>query len=213
MKTLAVITLLHPMSRAASERWGPFLRVKDERNHWWLGRKLTIEEFNTEFPKAVKFAGTDRPLVGLIYVENEDGQAESTEPVAMITVAEHEAKIADIQAGVNDWQAEQNAKIEAAQAQITSLEQARDQAQARILELEAQIAASAAKPTVDESTDTLSKEPAEVGTAPGSEEPDSPGAVDQATPPDSPVDPAPDIAPEPTPETATTPKVKSKAKK
>lgn len=193
MKITAVITLLHPQSRAASDRWGSFLRINGERNHWWLGRKLTVEEFNEEFPKAVKFAGPDRPLVGLIFVEGEGDAPEATEPVATITVEAHDAQIADIQAGVDAWQADQNLKLEAAATQIADLEQARLQAQARIFELEnlleaakAHILSDVDKDLAEDATTTISEElDASASASPGSV-PDSSGATNQADPPATP---------------------------
>jgi hypothetical protein len=198
MKITAVITLLHPQSRAASDRWGSFLRIKGERNHWWMGRKLTVEEFNAEFPKAVKFAGPDRPLVGLLFVEGEgEGDApEATEPVATITVEAHDAKIADIQAGVNAWQTDQNSKLEAAATQIADLEKAFADAQARVIELESLLEAAKSQSVIVEATSegtttTISEElDASASASPGSV-PDSSGATNQANPPE----PSPDSAP------------------
>lgn len=121
MKFFAIITLAQPLSRSGSDRWGQFLRAHGEKEHLWLGRKLTPEEFNTEFPKALRFAGPDRPLVGRILVEPEasDGEDDSCQNMP---VAEHEAKIAEIQAGVDAWVAEQNQKLLDAAARIDELE-------------------------------------------------------------------------------------------
>jgi len=121
MKVFAIITLAQPLSRAGSDRWGQFLRSHGEKEHLWLGRKLTPEEFNVEFPKALRFAGPDRPLVGRILAEPEasDGEGDSCHTMP---VAEHEAKIAEIQAGVDAWVAEHNQKLEAASARIAELE-------------------------------------------------------------------------------------------
>lgn len=121
MKVFAIITLAQSLSRAGSDRWGQFLRPHGEKDHLWLGRKLTPEEFNAEFPKALRFAGPDRPLVGRILVEAEasDGEGDSCHNMPL---AEHEAKIAEIQAGVDAWVAEQNQKLEAAAARIAELE-------------------------------------------------------------------------------------------
>lgn len=121
MKAFAIITLAQPLSRSGSDRWGQFLRTSGEKEHFWLGRKLTPEEFNSEFPKALRFAGPDRPLVGRILVEPDasDGEGDSCHTMS---VAEHEAKIAEIQAGVDAWVAEHNQKLEAAAARIAELE-------------------------------------------------------------------------------------------
>ncbi len=121
MKVFAIITLAQSLSRSGSDRWGQFLRAHGEKEHFWLGRKLTPEEFNTEFPKALRFAGPDRPLVGRILVEPEasDGEGDSCHNMP---VAEHEAKIAEIQAGVDAWVAEQNQKLLAAASRIAELE-------------------------------------------------------------------------------------------
>lgn len=121
MKVFAIITLAQPLSRAGSDRWGQFLRAHGEKEHLWQGRKLTPEEFNAEFPKALRFAGPDRPLVGRILVEPEasDGEGDSSHNMP---VAEHEAKIAEIQAGVDAWVAEQNQKLLDAGARIAELE-------------------------------------------------------------------------------------------
>mgnify|MGYP006348137527 CR=1 FL=1 len=121
MKVFAIITLAQALSRSGSDRWGPFLRAHGEKEHLWQGRKLTPEEFNTEFPKALRFAGPDRPLVGRILVEPEasDGEGDSCQNMP---VAEHEAKIAEIQAGVDAWVAEQNQKLVDAASRIAELE-------------------------------------------------------------------------------------------
>jgi hypothetical protein len=121
MKVFAIITLAQPLSRSGSDRWGQFLRSHGEKEHHWLGRKLSPEEFNVEFPKALRFAGPDRPLVGRILAEPEasDGEGDSCHTMP---VAEHEAKIAEIQAGVDAWVAEHNQKLEAASARIAELE-------------------------------------------------------------------------------------------
>lgn len=121
MKVFAIITLANALSRAGSDRWGPFVRPHGAREHLWHGRKLTPEEFNAEFPKALRFAGPDRPLVGRILVEplaaGEGGSC------LTMPVADHEAKIAEIQAGVNAWVAEQNQKLVDAGTRIAELEQ------------------------------------------------------------------------------------------
>lgn len=119
MKVSAVITLARPLSRAGSDRWGSFLRVNGEREHWWLGRRLTPAEFNEEFPKALRFAGPDRPLVGRILVEPE---ADGGGDCPLMPVAAHEAKIAEIQSGVDAWVAEQNQKLVEAATRIAELE-------------------------------------------------------------------------------------------
>lgn len=121
MKVFAIITLAQPLSRSGSDRWGQFLRAHGEKEHLWLGRKLTPEEFNAEFPKALRFAGPERPLVGRILVEPEasDGEGDSCHNMPL---AEHEAKIAEIQAGVDAWVAEQNQKLLDAAARIEQLE-------------------------------------------------------------------------------------------
>jgi hypothetical protein len=120
MKVFAIITLAQPLSRAGSDRWGPFLRSPGEKEHLWMGRKLTPEEFNAEFPKALRFAGPDRPLVGRILVESEvAGEGDSCHNMPL---AEHEAKIAEIQSGVDAWVAEQNQKLLDAAARIEQLE-------------------------------------------------------------------------------------------
>jgi hypothetical protein len=128
MKVFAIITLAQSLSRSGSDRWGQFLRAHGEKEHLWLGRKLTPEEFNVEFPKALRFAGPDRPLVGRILVEPEasDGEGDSIDPVYVpptLLVSEHEAKIAEIQAGVDAWVAEQNQKLLDAANRIAELEQ------------------------------------------------------------------------------------------
>jgi hypothetical protein len=122
MKVFAIITLAQSLSRSGSDRWGQFLRAHGEKEHLWLGRKLTPEEFNVEFPKALRFAGPDRPLVGRILVEPEasDGEGDFCHNMP---VAEHEAKIAEIQAGVDAWVSEQNQKLLNAAARILELEE------------------------------------------------------------------------------------------
>lgn len=120
MKVSAVITLARPLSRAGSDRWGSFLRVNGEREHWWLGRRLTPAEFNEEFPKALRFAGPDRPLVGRIVVEEPEADGEGDCP--LMPVSEHEAKIAEIQSGVDAWVVEQNQKLVEAATRIAELE-------------------------------------------------------------------------------------------
>jgi len=121
MKVFAIITLAQPLSRSGSDRWGQFLRAHGEKDHLWMGRKLTPEEFNTEFPKALRFAGPDRPLVGRILVEPEASAVEG-DSCHNMPVAEHEAKIAEIQAGVDAWVAEQNQKLVDAASRIAELE-------------------------------------------------------------------------------------------
>lgn len=139
----AVIVLANPISRVGSDRWGKFVRGRGMKEHRWLGDqnegRLTPEQFNEEFPKAIRFAGPDRPLVGRIYVDGEDGP-----PAATILVADHEAalaelqaacdaKVADIQEEVNAWTAKHNEdlagmqqKLEAAQARIAELERVKE---------------------------------------------------------------------------------------
>jgi hypothetical protein len=181
MKVFAIIALAQPLSRAGSDRWGQFLRAHGEKEHLWMGRKLTPEEFNAEFPKALRFAGPDRPLVGRILVEPEasDGEGDSYHNMP---VAEHEAKIAEIQAGVDAWVAEQNQKLLDAAARIEQLEST-----LALHEAAAKLTEEATPPKVEE---TIPEEPQ--GPSEGSDsvsagaqtpnQPDSPPDVVNETP-------------------------------
>lgn len=204
MKVFAIITLLHPLSRAGSDRWGPFVRGRGMNEHRWLGDKnegrLTVEEFNEQFPRAVKFAGPDRPLVGRILVESE----ESGEDGPSLSVQEHESKIAEIQAGLNAWTEEHNQKLAAAQVELDARQRTIDDLTAKIAELEkgppVEIAPTTPAsespgtdgpvgdvndtPSTSGPTEPLSTEsPAPATETPEESEPSSAGAQDSATSP------------------------------
>ena len=197
MKVFAIITLAQALSRSGSDRWGPFLRAHGEKEHLWQGRKLTPEEFNIEFPKALRFAGPDRPLVGRILVEPEasDGEGDSCQNMP---VAAHEAKIAEIQAGVDAWVAEQNQKLVDAAARIAELESTLGLYKAAY-----DIPVEALPPVVQE---TIPEEPQ--GPSEGSE---SVSAGAQApVQPDSPPDVVADVDPVEAPKAAPAPAKKAK---
>ena len=101
-------------------------------------RAATISPETMGNPAKAAKAGTDVEKVPAASgTTTSAGDApEATEPVAMITVEAHDAKIADIQAGVDAWQADQNSKLEAAATQIADLEKSFADAQARVIELE-----------------------------------------------------------------------------
>lgn len=172
MKVSALITLAHPLSRAGSDRWGQFVRPRGGKEHFWLGRALTPAEFNTEFPKALRFAGPDRPLVGRILVESDAAGEDVCCP--QIPTSEHEAKIAEIQEGVNAWVAEQNQKLAVAAERIAALESQLSE-QAR----QVSVPMPDAPPPTSEETIPAAPEGAAEGSDPvpaGAQVPDQPAA-------------------------------------
>jgi hypothetical protein len=175
MKITAAIHLLK-RSRNANARYGKFVRPDKAPHpslqdlHLWLGRELSIEEFNREFPAAVKCVLTTDQVFGTI-IERE-GEDDATKNDLEALKQEHEDKLAAIQSGVNAFTADANLQIAAANDQLAT------QA-ARIAELEKQLA-EATKPAAEGSTP--SPEVVDEAPSPTPPEPsDAPPAASQPT--------------------------------
>lgn len=194
----AIIFLFHKKGRTTNSRYGQFIRPDKSPHpeaqdlHLWLGRELSIEEFNEQLPKAIKSVLTTDPVACKIIVrpgeEAEAGSAEALEALKK----EHAEAVEAMQAGVNAFTADVNGKLEAAQAEI----EARD---ARIAELCAELEVFKLPPETqpaeeapDVSESTESQEPPQAAPMGEAEAPAAEGAP--ATPVASPTPATPSKA-------------------
>jgi hypothetical protein len=114
-KVSAIIFLFHKKGRTTNSRYGQFVRPDKSPHpdaqdlHLWLGRELTIDEFNDELPKAIRSVLTTDPVSCRIIVRGAD-EADTTEAIETLK-AEHAAALEAVQAGVNAFTAEANSNI------------------------------------------------------------------------------------------------------
>jgi len=87
MKTISALIHLRPLGRFAPARVGEFNRPDKpthptaEGLHLWKGRELTVAEFNTEFPIAIKRMQGGEAVHGRI-IERNDGTAKNAADLA-----------------------------------------------------------------------------------------------------------------------------------
>jgi|GEM_PF-3419186 len=176
MKQVTAIIHLVKRGRTTTARYGQFLRPDKAPHacatdlHLWLGRELSIQEFNEQLPKAIRSVlSTDT-----VYAQIIEREMEGDEPAAAALEAmkkehedalaalkvEHAAALANVQQGVNEFTAEHNEKLEWARDRIAELEAALP------------VAGEATKPevmAVEPASDTISKDAgpsSEVGAPP-----------------------------------------------
>lgn len=151
MKQVTAIIHLVKRGRTTTARYGQFLRPDKPPHacatdlHLWLGRELSIQEFNEQLPKAIRSVlSTDTVYAQIIEREVEGDQTDAAalealkqahEKAMEALKSEHAQALQAVQQGVNDFTAEHNEK----------LEWARD----RISELEASLASAAAAPAAE----------------------------------------------------------------
>jgi len=135
----AIIHLFHKKGRTTNSRYGQFIRPDKSPHpdaqdlHLWLGRELSIDEFNVELPKAIRSVLTTDPVSCRILVRpgaDEAGTAEAIEALK----AEHAAALEAVQARVNAFTAQAN-------SDIALLNAANDEQAAHIRTLETELAA------------------------------------------------------------------------
>lgn len=144
-KVVSFLIHLRKMSRNASSRYGRFFRPDKPPHpeaqdlHLWLGRELTLQEFNAEFGPAVKSVLPTDTVFGRA-IEREidvDASGDAGHAAALEALKkQHADEIAAIQAGVNAFTAQANLDIAAAN-------ECMKQQAARITELENQLAGGA----------------------------------------------------------------------
>ena len=127
---VSAIIHLRRQGRFSPARSGQFVRPDKpphpdaEGLHLWQGRALTVEEFNTEWAKAVRTqAGGMEALHATLLltpIEGEQGGA-AAEEIAKLKAA-HEEQISNVQEGVDEFVAKHNATLAAKDARIAELE-------------------------------------------------------------------------------------------
>lgn len=154
-KAISFLIHLRKMNRNSNARYGRFVRPDKPPHpdatdlHLWLGRELSLEEFNEQFDVAVRSVLTTDTVFGKAITR------EVLEPAGEADLAlleslkrQHAEEIAAIQEMVNTFTADANVKLREASAQI-------EEKQLRIQDLERQLAeavkaAEAAKPESSE---------------------------------------------------------------
>ena len=140
MKQVTAIIHLVKRGRTTSARYGQFLRPDKAPHecatdlHLWLGRELSLQEFNEQMPKAIRSVlSTDTVFAQMIEREVPgdepaaaalDALKKEHEDALAALKTEHEQALASVQQGVNEFTAEHNEKLEWARARIASLEAA-----------------------------------------------------------------------------------------
>ena len=129
MKQVTAIIHLVKRGRTTTARYGQFLRPDKAPHacatdlHLWLGRELSIQEFNEQLPKAIRSVlSTDT-----VYAQIIEREVPGDEPdaAALETLKkEHEEALASVQQGVNEFTAEHNEKLEWVRDRIAELEAA-----------------------------------------------------------------------------------------
>lgn len=129
MKQVTAIIHLVKRGRTTTARYGQFLRPDKAPHpcatdlHLWLGRELSIQEFNEMLPKAIRSVlSTDTVYAQIIEREVPGDEPDAADLEAV--KAEHAAQIAMIQAGLDEFTAEHNKNLEDARARILELESA-----------------------------------------------------------------------------------------
>jgi hypothetical protein len=140
MKQVTAIIHLVKRGRTTTARYGQFLRPDKAPHpcatdlHLWLGRELSIQEFNEQLPKAIRSVlSTDTVYSQIIEreVPGDEPDAAALETLkkaheeAMEALkGEHAVALANVQQGVNEFTAEHNEKLEWARDRIAELEAA-----------------------------------------------------------------------------------------
>jgi len=118
----AIIFLFHKKGRTTNARYGQFVRPDKSPHpeaqdlHLWQGRELSIAEFNDELPKAIRSVLTTDPVGCRILVRPGADEAGGAETLK----AEHAAALEAVQAGVNEFTAEANLTIAAANEELAA---------------------------------------------------------------------------------------------
>lgn len=150
MQVSAIIHLFHKKGRTTNSRYGQFIRPDKSPHpeaqdlHLWLGRELSIEEFNEQLPKAIRSVMTTDPVSCKILVRPGADEAGSAEAIEALK-KEHAEALEAVQAGVNTFTEEVNAQIAAANEELASKA-------ARIAELEDEHEAALAAARADIAT-------------------------------------------------------------
>jgi len=114
MPKVTVIIHVNERSRYTPGRYGQFVRPDGQKLHMWLGRELTIAEFNEHWPKAVKSVPD---TVHVKIIERPD------ESDTMLK-SEHEKAMSAAQAGVDEFTKQCNDIIATKDSRISELEKA-----------------------------------------------------------------------------------------
>lgn len=125
--SVRAIIYVSQKSRWAPARYGQFVRPDNQPLHLWKGRELTVEEFNEEWPKAVKSV-TDE-VHAKILVDSEAAAVGEN----FISKEVHEKALNEAQAAVDEFTKQCNARLE-------GLQQALDEATARETDLKNKLA-------------------------------------------------------------------------
>ena len=112
----AIIFLFHKKGRTTNSRYGQFVRPDKSPHpeaqdlHLWLGRELSVEEFNLELPKALRSVLTTDPVSCKVIIRASADEAGSAEIIEALK-AEHASALEAVQAGVNAFTATANSDI------------------------------------------------------------------------------------------------------
>lgn len=112
MPKVTAIIHVTQRSRFVPGRYGQFVRPDGQPLHLWLGRELTIAEFNEQWPKAVKSV-PDTVHVKIIERPDESDT---------ILKSDHEQAMSAVQAGVDEFTKQCNDIIATKDARISELE-------------------------------------------------------------------------------------------
>lgn len=114
MPKVTAIIHVTERSRFVPGRYGQFVRPDGQPLHLWLGRELTIAEFNEQWPKAVK------SVPDTVHVQIIERPDESD----TILKADHEQAMSAVQAGVDEFTKQCNDIIATKDIRISELEKA-----------------------------------------------------------------------------------------
>lgn len=114
MPKVTAIIHVTQRSRFVPGRYGQFVRPDGQPLHLWLGRELTIAEFNEHWPKAVK------SVPDTVHVQIIERPDESD----TILKSDHEQAMSAVQAGVDEFTKQCNDIIATKDARISELEKA-----------------------------------------------------------------------------------------
>lgn len=118
MSQITAIIHISQRSGFAPARYGQFVRADGQPNgqklHMWLGRELTIAEFNEQFPKAVKSV-PDEVFAKIIERPDENDT---------VLKSDHEKAMSAVQAGVDEFTKQCNDIIATKDTRILELEKA-----------------------------------------------------------------------------------------
>lgn len=110
-QAISVIIHLRKQSNFAPARIGQFVRPDKQELHMWLGREMTLAEFDAQWLKAVKSIPTETVHVKHVVREVPDNAE-----------ASYEAKIQALQNGVNEFTDLCNEQLAIRDARIAALE-------------------------------------------------------------------------------------------